>query len=211
MERPHFTPQNLFEIKAAKRGEYELMPLTDQYQIYRYLSFSPQQTHTITAEEIAHDFLLHTTLQGPHMSLDCRPAIFRCRGEVPEMDEIGEALEKFKRYCTLVVDEADELDRQRKAGVPSVPKITQRAKECARFMLWEKPWLMDLEPATHKRCLFCTTTIPAYTLKCPNCGEIVDRAGYETAKAAQKAAAVINGPGPALFGGKAAPPVPEGK
>lgn len=183
IERPHFHPQTQFSVAAIKRGDKPAITvIEDQVQWYKVLSTKPPIKETIFAREIANDFILHTSRQGPWMSDEAHPGIWICEGDEPTAEEIAESMAKHAAYCNLVVQEADEWHMRRMAGEPRVPKHTQRMKDAARWLLLDRPWLSEMTPNALKQCQFCTATIPSATVKCPTCGEVVDKDRYAEMK-----------------------------
>lgn len=171
--RPLFAREKFYEIDVVPKGEPpKLLVIEDNVQWERRLSTQPPIPTTIAAQEIADDFIKHTSTQGPHMSPNAGPPVWQCAGEQPSAEEIAEYSERFGRYCNAVVEEADELERRRGNGEPMVPRVTQRMRDCARYMGYERNWLSVMKTDTTKRCVFCTTVIPALTVKCPQCGEV---------------------------------------
>ena len=191
IRRPHFTPETHFWIPAVPRGAPPATKvIKDQVQWEQILSIRPPMPTTIRALDIANDFILHTTLMGPHMTEDARPAIWICQGPGPSEEECIENLVKLEQYCGLVVEEADELDRRRRNNEPAVVKITQRMKDAARFLNLKRDWLTTLVNSS-TACPFCTQIIPQNAIKCPMCGEVVNKAKYTELKSAKPVEAAV--------------------
>jgi hypothetical protein len=179
INRPLFTRVKDFYLPAASKGQPPVTrKIEDDIQFEKILSISPQVSHTILGEAIAADFVLHTSRQGPFMDEDARPAIWICEGPSWTEEEVQRELPKLKAYCGLVVEYADDLDRRRESGEPHVPKVTQRMKDCARFLDLKRGWLTELVNAS-TTCVFCTKTIPMHAIKCPECNEVVNREKYD--------------------------------
>jgi hypothetical protein len=182
IHRPHFTLRNIFALPAVQKGQPPAMTdIEDNIQWERILSVSPSTSRTILGEEIADDFVLHVAKNGPFMTEDARPAVWVCEGPQPSAEESAAELEKLKRYCGLMVEYADDLDRRRAAGEPAVPKITDRMKDCCRFLDLRREWLTSLVNSS-TTCIYCTKTIPVHAIKCPECNEVVNRAKYDELK-----------------------------
>jgi hypothetical protein len=194
IERPHFTRRNTFFIPAVPKGAApNTLKIGDDVQWAKILSTAPSVSYTILGEEIAADFVLHAAKNGPFMSEDARPAVWICADDEPSAEEIARETLALRRYCGVVVEYADDLDRRRQAGEPNVPKITDRMKDAARYLDLKRGWLTELIN-TMTQCPFCTTTIPAQAIKCPNCNEVVNRAKYDELK---KGKPVVADPVPA--------------
>lgn len=182
INRPHFTLRNEFALPAAvKGGPPVTIRIEDNIQWEKLLSMSPPTSKTILGEEIANDFVLHVAHSGPFMTEDARPAVWVCQGPEPTAEEIASELGKLKTYCGLMVEYADDLDRRRQSGETNVPKITERMKECCRFLNLKREWLTELINSSTV-CPFCTVTVPAQAVKCPNCKETINRELYEALK-----------------------------
>ena len=185
--RPRREPVTVFEVGGVPRGSApSTLVITETYEYYRRLSMDPQTRATILAQETASDFLLHTTLMGPFMTYECRPAIWQCRGEFPTPEEIDENTEYFRRYCDRVVEEADEWDRKRQAKEPNVPRHTQRQKDCANWMLYKRQWLFDDTPESLQQCPLCKSTLASNVIVCPTCSNVIDPVAYEAFKEESK-------------------------
>ena len=187
MVRP-FQPQSIFTIEpAASRTEPSTMIIQDQFQWHRRLSIDSMTRATITAREIANDFLKEKTLQGPWMSPAAHPAIWECASvEGPSPEEIAYNMDCFQAYCNLVIQEADEWHRQRMSGKAGVPMHTERQRECARFMLYKCDWMNNYAVNARKECQYCTSTIAAGAIICPNCNQVVDSAKMSEMKLSQR-------------------------
>jgi ribosomal protein L37AE/L43A len=52
-------------------------------------------------------------------------------------------------------------------------------KASAKYYGRDREWLEELKDGDTKSCQFCFKSIDRRVVKCPECGEIVDRAAYE--------------------------------
>jgi hypothetical protein len=179
IHRPHFTRRSTIALPAVPKGQPAAYTVVeDDVQWERILSVAPKTSKTILGHEIAADFVLHVSKNGPFMTDDARPAVWECEGLIPSAEECAEEMFKLKAYCGLIVEYADDLDRRREAGEPNVPKVTDRMKACCRFLELKRGWLTSLVNSS-TTCIYCTETIPAHAVKCPKCGEVVNRARYD--------------------------------
>lgn len=182
IERPHFTRCNKFHIPAVPKGSAPAtLTIHDDIQWGKIISAAPSVSYTILGEEIAADFVLHTAKNGPFMSEDAHAAVWMCDGTEPSKEEIERETLALRKYCGVVVEYADDLDRRRAAGEPNVPKITDRMRDACRYLDLKRGWLTELIN-TSTSCVFCTKTIPAHAIKCPECNEVVNRAKYDELK-----------------------------
>lgn len=180
-------PNNVFEIEAVPEGSMEpnLLVIEDNHhQWERMLSDKPSIRYTITSMEIADDFILHTSRNGPNMTEQAHPPVWICRdadgkpAQYPSENEIIENIAAFHLYCQAEVNDADELHARREAGETKVPRNTPRQKACARYMNYEREWLTVKDPNAQVRCPFCTTSIASFAIKCPKCAEIINPQKY---------------------------------
>lgn len=186
--RPLFARTKHYAIDMVPRGSApKTLVIEDNVQYEKPLSTMAPVGRTILAREIAADFVLHTSKQGPHMGQndlgeEVGPPVWQCEDDGPTAEEIDYQTEKFVRYCNRVVEEADELDRRRQMGEANVPKITPRMRDCCRYLMLDRAWLSVTTQNTTKRCQFCTTAIPGAAVICPTCREKVDPEAYAAMK-----------------------------
>jgi hypothetical protein len=204
IRRPLFAWKKLYQIDAVPKGEApKLLVIEDNVQYERRLSEQPPIPTTIQAHEIAADFVLHTSLQGPYETAETGPPVWICRDEKeviepdpfredgppvkritfqyrdhPTPEEIAWNREKFARYCREVVREADQWHLRRSNGDHTVPRHTQRQYDAANYLMLKKEWLSEFEPEALKSCPYCTVTVPSAALICPNCKEKLNPERY---------------------------------
>ncbi len=181
--RPLFAGTKVYEIDAVEKGAPpKVLVIEDNVQYERRLSSQPAIPTTILAKEIASDFLDHTSRHGVHMTAECGPPVWICPEGEPTPEEVAANTEKFARYCNEVVEEADTLERRRQTGEPNVPRVTQRMRECARYMGYERNWLSVMKADSKRNCPYCDSLISGRVVKCPVCSEVVDKERYAEMK-----------------------------
>lgn len=179
IQRPHFSRVKDYVLEPIRKGDAPFtLRVNDDIQWEKLLSVQPAISKTILGEEIAADLVLHASRQGPFMNEEARPAVWICEGASPSIDEIHEELPKLKAYCGLLVEYADDLERRRANNEPLVPKVTPRMKDACRYLELKRGWLTELVDSSTV-CIFCTATIPAHAVKCPECKEVVNREKYD--------------------------------
>jgi hypothetical protein len=187
MER-HYFPQNSWVIPAAERdGPPTRLVITDCYQWHRRLSADPRTRQTITASEIADDFIKQNVTEAPHYNELGGPGMWRHDPERSLEEEVRIYQARFRTFCQRMVDEAEDWDRRRRAGTQHVARPTDRHRECAAYLLYKASWCLDFTPNIMKQCDNCGEVIGATLYTCPNCNFVLDPVGLDALKAKKKA------------------------
>lgn len=163
----------------------------------------------IDGKEIALDILREWCEAGEGMAPQCRPGMWLVRDEIPvyiedgpqkglpEVDADGrpvwrqaterEKSEMFKEdfqaakqaqaaFADYKIRNADSLEQK------AWKFIDPAARVAARYYGRDREWLAELRDGDVKSCGFCVKKIPAASLVCMYCQNVVDPAGYNRKK-----------------------------
>jgi len=110
-----------------------------------------------------------------------QPGLFWVEGRLTEKDLIEEypdlisdrlrmQFNWFRRLCALA-----DADFKKNRNMLSVSDLQRSA---AKILGVRAEWV-EMQMSEYVVCKFCTTQIPTFAIKCPNCKEIVDKEAYD--------------------------------
>jgi hypothetical protein len=192
IDRPRMIPVNKYEIlgvpendAAAVRDRLirpKVVVIRDCYEPHWAPITHQRMEQTITADEIANDFIAHATSQSPGMGPNCHPGVWICAGPEPTQNEIAYWQTVQAPFLHYLFDKGNEW-----ASDPHTKgAIVWRNRMSAMALGREPEWLRPATGADIRECQYCTKTVPAHTTVCPHCNQIIDVAKYAELKAKEK-------------------------
>lgn len=187
--KPTLTPF-VFELEAAQPGDISILVI-DKVWADRYIQ-APSgegvnerflEDSMSVAQAIIRDFA-QAQLVGIHNS-DCQPGLFAVEGAQTKDKiknefkvELRKAHAQHKKFCLELVKLADDdWQKYRQHRM-----ITDRQREAAKYLNLQRDWLLDPDDVNNIKCPFCRSFIPAESLVCNNCSQVVDQVGFDKAK-----------------------------
>lgn len=176
-----------------------------------------KETRTITAQELASDFINEVCLLGLWTSPECGPGVWIVRDQVmtgtekrPNPDGTGMIdvpayREATKKEHEAMFAEDWEKAKLRQAAYADVlimkadrfdadpnPEnrrwISALMRKACKYAGRQRPWLPELSHQDVKHCQFCTKPVPAAAVKCHHCNEIINFEKYAELEAMREAA-----------------------
>lgn len=193
--RPLFTPQNEFWIDGvdADASPSEIrdrlthpktVAITSQEQRYRAPVTHFETTQTITAEELAADFIQATTTNAPGMGPECHPGIWICEGGSPTDAEIRAANRVQAPFLQYQFSEGNRL-----ATDVDTAKIITRLMRISAMALGREPeWLNPPSDLDVMACPYCMKSINKAAVTCSECHQVVNFEKFAELEARKKAA-----------------------
>lgn len=157
-------PVNKFTIPTGSKQKPAYLVVEDTWEsgsTFRSSNVRILAEHTAT--HIVNDHTVH--LLHCNAAQRAWPGVFICAGETATAEEIGDAEECQRRYFTILVNAARELERQEKRKEVQ-PDMYMAGRELG--IVGEK-WQNEISKDAMKKCVWCDEFIGVAARRCGKC------------------------------------------
>ena len=191
-------------MPAAKKGEYQLLPVRDMEERYKFSSEAPDtvMTEETTGDKVAND-LVNAWGGTVAYSEVGGIGVFVCR-ELDTKDEEGNTIEpatkpgpkelaaariSLEKLCRMRVLEAADWARTGKGRWISDVVHYAAAEYLGETYDWMRPQAQAqvASTGTGNICPVCGASVKSGVFKCASCGDVIDPVGYAAWKEAGRA------------------------
>lgn len=171
-----FVPIGEFYIDAVEKGEKpKTLLIENQTQRGTDLTSGRRRDDTIEAVDIAHDFIVHTTLSQPGTNPACRPGLWICAS----LDGPSKEEEQINRICQNAWWDVQMGEGNRYALKPETLGLVTGPSgmlfRLAAVQLGRKPaWLNPPSDMDTMNCQYCGELINTGVAVCSKCGNVAN-------------------------------------